>query len=114
MPRTLDFNTLAPKVLTLVMRDDNQTRIDVGVPTEYMVEKLQAIAPHLTQMADNPEKVENRELYELAATLINCNHSGIHVTAEELRDKYRMNLELMIAFYTAYAEFIDEITNAKN
>lgn len=114
MSKTLDFNTLAPQTLTLVMRDDNKTRIEVGVPTEHLVEKLQHIAPHLTRAVNGGEQVENRELYELAAHLISCNHSGITVTAEELRDKYRMNLEMMVAFYNAYVGFINEITNEKN
>lgn len=114
MAKTLDFNTLAPQTLTLIMRDDAKTRIEVGVPTERLVEQLQLIAPRLTSMVSNPEKVENRELYELAAHLISCNHSGITVTAEELRDKYSMNLEMMVAFYSAYVGFINDITNEKN
>lgn len=114
MSKTLDFNTLAPQVLTLVMRDDAKTRIDVGVPTEHLVEKLQRVAPHLVRAVNSGEQVENRELYELAAHLISCNHNGITVTAEELRDNYRMNLEMMVAFYNAYVGFINEITNEKN
>lgn len=114
MSKTLDFNTLAPQVLTLVMRDDAKTRIEVGVPTERLVEQLQQIAPQLNRMVKNPEKADNRDLYELSARLISCNHSGITVTAEELRDKYRMNLEMMVAFYNAYVGFINEITNEKN
>lgn len=114
MSKTLDFNTLAPQTLTLIMRDDDKTRIEVGVPTEHLVEQLQSIEPFLIRMASHPEKVENRELYDLAARLISCNHSGITVTAEELRDKYRMNLEMMVAFYNAYVGFINDITNEKN
>lgn len=114
MSKTLDFNTLAPQVLTLVMRDDERTRIEVGVPTERLVEHLQQIAPTLNRMVQEPEKADNRDLYELAARLISCNHSGVTVTAEELRDKYRMNLEMMVAFYNAYVGFINDITNEKN
>ena len=114
MSKTLDFNTLAPQTLTLVMRDENKTRIEVGVPTELLVENLQQIAPQLTRMVQEPEKAENRDLYELAARLISCNHNDLTVTAEELRDKYRMNLEMMVAFYNAYVGFINDITNEKN
>lgn len=114
MPNTLDFNTFAPRVLVLVMRDEDKTRIDVGVPTEHLVEKLQAVAPHMTRMINEGESVGNRELYELTANLISCNHNGVTVTAEELRDKYHMNLEMMVAFFDAYVGFINEMTNEKN
>ena len=114
MAKTLDFNTLAPQTLTLVMRDEDKTRIEVGVPTEHLVEQLQQIAPQLNRMVQDPGKAENQDIYELAARLISCNHSGVTVTAVELRDKYRMNLEMMVAFYNAYVGFINEITNEKN
>lgn len=114
MAKTLDFNAITPRVLTLVMRDEAKTHIDVGVPTEYLVEQLQEILPQLNSMVQEPEKTDNRTLYELAARLISCNHSGVVVTAEELRDKYRMNLEMMVAFYNAYVGFINEINEEKN
>lgn len=112
--KTLDFNTLAPQTLMLVMCDEAKTKIEVGVPTERLVEQLQQIAPQLDLMMQEPENTKNQDLYELAARLISCNHSGLQVTAEDLRDKYHMNFEMMLAFFNAYVGFINEFTNEKN
>lgn len=114
MAKTLDFNTVERPTLRLIMLDDDKTRIDVSTPTEKLVEELQQIAPQLTRMMDAPTEMQNKDIYELAARLINCNRSGIVVTAEELRDKFHMNLESLLIFFNAYVEFIDEITHAKN
>ena len=114
MAKTLDFNTIERPTLRLIMQDDDKTRIDVSTPTEKLVEELQQIAPHLTRIMETPTEMQNKDAYELAARLINCNRSGIVVTAEDLRDKYHMNLESLLIFFGAYVEFIDEISNAKN
>lgn len=114
MAKTLDFNTVERPTLRLIMQDENKTRIDVSTPTEKLVEELQQIAPHLASVMESPSEMQNKEVYELAARLINCNRSGIIVTAEDLRDKYYMNLESLLIFFNAYVEFIDEITHAKN
>ena len=42
------------------------------------------------------------------------NQQGLQVTAEDLRGKYRLNLEALIVFYNAYMDFIGEVTHAKN
>lgn len=110
----LDFNIITPPTLQLVMRDDQRTEIVVTTPTEMLVEELQALAPELTKLlsADNADSV--KAAYSLAAKLISCNRSGLQVTAEDLRDKYKLNLEALIVFYNAYMDFLNEITGAKN
>lgn len=114
MAKTLDFNVVAPPTLPLVMRDDRRTEIIVTAPTEGLVEELQAVAPHMSDMLTSDETVATPVIYELAAKLISCNKAGLRVTADDLRGKYRMNLEMLIIFYNAYLDFISEITNAKN
>ena len=113
-PRVLDFNTARLPVLSLVMRDDAQTRIDVTTPTEGLYEELRHIAPKLTGAAKEPESLDARESFELAARLISCNQQGLRVTAEDLAGKYRFNLESLILFYGAYVRFVDEVVSIKN
>lgn len=114
MLKKLDFNIITPPTLQLVMRDDQRTEIVVTTPTEMLVEELQALAPELTKLlsADNADSV--KAAYSLVAKLISCNRSGLQVTAEDLRDKYKLNLEALIVFYNAYMDFLNEITDAKN
>ncbi len=110
----LDFNALTAPTLPLVMCDAEKTELVVTTPTEGLVEELQALAPELTKVlgADNADSIE--AVYSLAAKLISCNRAGLQVTADDLRNKYKLNLEALIVFYNVYLSFVNEITNAKN
>lgn len=114
MAKTLDFNALVPPTLPLVMRDEAKTQIDVVAPTEGLVEELQAVAPIMESALASKEAEAVPAIYDLAARLISCNRQGQQVTAEDLRGKYKLNLEALIFFYNAYIDFIAEIPNAKN
>ena len=114
MAKTLDFNTLTAPTLPLVMRDDRRTEIIVSTPSEGLVEELQAMAPELTEILDAGNTDSIKAVYGLAAKLISCNRSGLQVTAEDLRDKYKLNLEALVVFFSVYLDFLNEITNAKN
>lgn len=114
MAKTLNFNTIVPPTLPLVMRDEAQTEITVVSPTEGLVEELQAIAPHMTEMLQSDESQAIPAIYDLAAKLISCNKEGLAVSVDDLRNKYKLNLEALIVFYNAYMDFLAEITNAKN
>lgn len=114
MAKTLDFNSLEPVVLELIMRDDAHTHIRVSTPTEALVEELQQVAPKLNAAIKGQNTASTESIYDLAARLISCNRDDIKVTKEELRDKYRMNLENLLIFFGAYIDFINEITHEKN
>lgn len=114
MAKTLDFNVVERPVLELIMTDDARTHIKVSTPTESLVEELQNMAPKLNAMLNTPDQASTEDVYDLAARLMNCNRSFITVTKEDLRDKYRMNLESLLIFFSAYLDFINELTNAKN
>ena len=50
----------------------------------------------------------------MAAKLMSCNRAGLQVTVDDLRNKYKLNLEALIVFYNVYLSFLNEITSAKN
>ena len=114
MAKTLDFNKLNTPVLPLVMCDPDQTVIKVSTPSEALIEELQATLPELEPLLASGSKDAVEACYDLAARVINYNRSFIKVTAGELRDKYKLGLEHLVAFFQAYIDFISEITNAKN
>ena len=114
MVKTLDFNSIKGPTLHLVMPDDGKTEIDVKTPNEGLVEELQQIAPEMQSAVDAGDRADIAVIYGLAARLISCNRQGLHVTVDDLRGKYRMDLEMLIIFYSNYLDFISEITNAKN
>ena len=72
------------------------------------------MAPELTKILESNSTESVKSVYHLAAKLISCNRSGLQVSAEDLRDKYKLNLEALIVFYNVYLDFLNEITNAKN
>ena len=110
----LDFNVLTPPTLPLVMRDAEKTEIEVTTPTEGLVGELQAMAPELSGVLDAKDAASIEAVYVLAAKLMSCNRAGLQVTADDLRNKYKLNLEALIVFYNAYLSFLNEITSAKN
>lgn len=114
MAKILDFNKLNRPTLRLIMQDDRRTTIDVTTPSEALVEELTETAPELETVVKSMDANSIRTVYDLAARLISCNLAGLQVTAEDLRDTYKMNLESLIIFFSAYIDFIEEITKAKN
>ena len=113
MAKTLDFNALVPPTLPLVMCDSARTRIDVTMPTEGLVEELEKVAPAMHAGLESDE-TGIPVVYDLAARLISCNKQGLAVSADDLRDKYKLNLEALIVFYNVYLDFINEAASAKN
>ena len=114
MAKTLDFNTVQRPTLLLTMLYDDKTQIRVSTPNEALVSELAKVAPELESLVETNGKEAIEAIYDLAAHLISCNRDHLTVTAEDLRNKYRLDLESMIVFFDVYVDFINEITNAKN
>jgi len=114
MAKTLDFNKIHRPHLLLVMPDKDRTKIKVSTPTEGLIEELQASLPEFEAVLKEGDAETIKAVYDLAARLINCNQSAVHVTAEDLAGKYGLNLEFLVEFFSAYIDFIGEITAAKN
>lgn len=114
MAKKLDFNSVEPLVLELTMKDEARTVIRVSTPTEALVEELQHVASKLSAAVKGKSEASTESIYDLAARLISCNLDDLKVTKEDLRDKYRMNLENLLIFFGAYIDFINEITHEKN
>ena len=114
MAKSLDFNKINRPVLQLIMQDDEKTVIKVSTPSEALIEELEASLPEIQRITAGNNKEAIECAYELAAKLINYNRSFVKVTPEELRTKYCLDLESLVIFFSAYIDFISEITNAKN
>lgn len=114
MARVLDLNTVERPTLELTLQDEARTIVRVTTPTEGLIQELQAVAPELEKSLTKGDEESQKDIYDLAAKLISCNRDSIKITGEELRGKYRMNLESAIVFYDAYMDFINEIFKLKN
>lgn len=112
---TLDLNAVERTTLELTLRDDARTALSLTIPTEGLVNKLQGMGPELAKIQTGDRDAVGM-IYELAADLISCNTDFFTVTAEDLRDrsKYRMDLESLLIFFSAYMDFINEVAGQKN
>lgn len=114
MKKTLDFNSVQRPTLELTMKDDAHTVIPVCTPREELIEKLSARLPEIQEMMSKGDNEAIKAAFDLAAELISCNRDNFAVTGEDLRQKYGMNLEDAILFFSAYLDFVGEIQAAKN
>lgn len=114
MAKVLDFNSLQRPTLELVMPDEKRTKLRLVCPTESLVERLEAAMKELTEVLEKKDVTSIRACFDLAADLFSCNDTGLQVTAEDLRDKYRLGLDALVVFFSTYVDFLDEIKNAKN
>lgn len=113
--RFIDFNAIEQPTLDVAMRDKDKTVLHLVAPTVELIEKLQALEPVLTKMKKGDNAVESlKKLYTLYAEVFSNNEDGIKVTAEDLRDRYKLNLVHLIQLYAPYMDFIADINNAKN
>lgn len=115
MSRALDFNAIDQPTLDVTMRDKDRTVLHLAVPSVEFVEKMQALKPVIEEMQKGDNAVESvKKLYGFFAEVFSHNEDGIRVTAEDLRDVYKLNLLHLLKVYPAYLSFIDDIENAKN
>lgn len=114
MRKTFDFNSYDKPELEITLKDEAQTKVVMYAPTVELIEKLQTASSEIKGVVSKGNAEGINAMYNLMAELVNCNVSGITVTGEELRGKYKMELVDVIVFYSLYMDFIDEIKAAKN
>lgn len=114
MRKTFDFNSYDRPELEITLKDDAQTKVVICTPTVALIERLQTAASEIKGVVSKGDDEGINAMYNLMAELVNCNVSGITVTSEELRGKYKMELVDVIVFYSLYMDFVEEIKAAKN
>ncbi len=114
MAKGLNFRNFAQPTLPINMNDAEETLFTVTQPTVELVERLEANKDEIVAAFEKGDRDSLGELWSLAAKLISCNRECRQVTAAELKGRYGMGYEMLLAFFTAYGEFIDEINSAKN
>lgn len=114
MAKMLDLNALDQPILEIKLRDDKRTIVRVTTPTVKLYDKFIAAKAEVAEIAKtrNPEKI--RKLFELTAEIVSCNADYLTVTAEELRDIYRLKFEDVVVIFAAYLDFLRDINCAKN
>lgn len=114
MAKMLDLNALEQPILEVKFKDEKRTIFRLTSPTTKLVERFIAAKEEIGSIAKTKDVAQIKALFELAAELISCNADYITVTAEELRDVYRLTFGDLVVIFAAYLDFIKEFTNAKN
>ena len=114
MAKMLDLNALDQPILEIALRDAERTIFRLTTPTVSLVEKFTSAKDELSEVAKSKNVEKIKKLYELTAELISCNADYMSVSPEELRDKYRVTFGDLIIIFSAYLDFIKEISSAKN
>ena len=110
---TLDLNTVQRPTLEVTLMDEARTVLRVKLPTEALIAEFEALLPELGKIQQGDRSAVDL-IYDIMARVLSCNRDFIKVTPEDLRGKYRMDLETAIIFMAEYNKFIDGIKNAKN
>lgn len=113
MARVLDLNEVQSSFMDLTLRDPARTVVHLDLPTEELVNELQNMQKDIDKMKTG-DQAAVMAIYELMASLVNCNMDYFKVTAEELPRKYGMNLVVTLSFFSVYIGYIEELANSKN
>lgn len=113
MAQTLDFNKLKKNYLTIVLNDEDKTRLQVMTPTKRLLSELMSLLPDISGLSgDMPTDEDLDALYEFCARLMSRNKAGKKITKEQLAEV--LDFEDMIVFFEVYTDFVTEISGSKN
>ena len=114
MAKIFDLNALDQPILEVKLRDDARTIFRLTVPSVKQYERFITAKTEMSEIAKYQKPEQIKKIFELAAELMSCNADYITVTAEELRDKYRLKFGDIVVIFAAYLDFTKEINSAKN
>lgn len=114
MAKMLDLNALDQPILPVKLKDDNQTVFRLTTPTTKLIERLTSIKGEIGDLVNSRDTEKLSKLYDFTAEVISCNADYIKVTGAELEEKYRVTFGDLVIIFSAYLDFINELTSAKN
>lgn len=112
MTKTFDFNALTTPTLEIKMPGGEVFHLTD--PTVELLERFEAATKDARIIAKTKDAQTVRAVYELFAAVFSNNLERATITAEELRDKYRLTLAHLVAFMPQYLDFIASFKTAKN
>ena len=114
MARVLDLNQVQGSLLDVTLTDEQQTVLHLDIPTEALVQEMQAMRPEIRKIKSGDKNAVDM-LYEITARILSCNQDYITVTKDDLQSgKYKMNLVYLVSIFGAYFSAIDELAQQKN
>lgn len=109
MAKTLDFNKVKKKFLTVILPDEDMTTLFVLTPTKGIMDEFKLIQESSTD-TNNVEVMD--DMFKICAKIMSRNKSNIEVTAEQLGEC--LDVEDLSIFIQTYSQFLHDIANQKN
>ena len=110
MARSLDFNNIRKRYLTVTLADEARTVLMISTPTKAVLDSLLNMKDSLGDENLTDDAID--DLYEICAKIMSRNKAGRVITKEAVQELF--DFEDIIVFIRAYTDFIHEVTSAKN
>lgn len=113
MAHILDFNTVKKTYLTVTLADEKKTVLMIGTPTKAVMDNLLVLQDAFKNV--NEEEIGSDvmdDLYQACARIMSNNKTRTKITAEYLAELF--DFEDVFLFFSAYMDYISEVTNSKN
>ncbi len=113
MAKTLNFNNVKKRYLTVTLADEAKTTLMIGTPTKAIMDDLILLQSSLETIQEDETNAEaTDDLYLACAKVMSRNKGGMKISKEFLENLF--DFEDIMIFFSAYMDFIGEITDAKN
>lgn len=111
MSKTLNYNNVQKRYLTVTFADEKNTTIMVCMPTKGFLREFSAVSENIDNIGSD-DFASLDELYRICAKAMSRNKAGVKITPEFLDEIF--DFEDILIFIDSYTEFITEVAGAKN
>ena len=113
MSKAINFNNVKKHYLTVTLADENKTTLMIGTPTKAIMDELLLLQSSLERLNEEEGSADvTDDLYISCAKVMSRNKGGINISKEYLAEIF--DFEDITLFFTAYMDFISEVTSVKN
>lgn len=110
MSQILDFNKTKKRYLTIVLPDEEKTKLQVMTPSKALLMELSTAIPDTS--GKMPSEEDLKSLYDFCARLMSRNKASKQITGEQLAEC--LDFEDLITFFGVFTDFINDIASSKN
>lgn len=113
MAKPLNFNNMKKRYLTVTLTDEKKTTLMIGTPTKAIMDDLVLLQSSLEALNENEANTEaTDDLYRACAKVMSRNKADVKISKEHLEEIF--DFEDIVIFFTAYMDFVTEVTGEKN
>ena len=113
MAKTLNFTSAPKRYLTVILADEENTKLLVSMPTRAVMRQFFTIQEQLSGVEGADVSVDLMgDLYAVCAAALSRNKAGVQIEPETLEELF--GLDDIMLFFDAYLDFVGEAAASKN